>query len=154
MPGRTCIMGSSVNPDSLVQRNLDLLSGVTIQGIPGHSKLLQTAAGRVSRKGHFTVVINVGVFFPTFKAFTTVYYNLAANPTLGSNTIMLANAADAAHFNTGDYVAYYYRASQSPDDVQPQNESQLSQVNKASGVSHVSQSRGDSVRHKWLHPCG
>ena len=134
MPGRTCIMGSSVNPDSLVQRNLDLLSGVTIQGIPGQSKLLQTAAGRVSRRGNFNVVINVGVFFPTFKAFTNVYYNLAANPTLGSNTITLANAADAAHFNTGDYVAYYYRASQSPDDVQPQNESQLSQVNKATGV--------------------
>ena len=70
-------MGSSVNPDSLVQRNLDLLSGVTIQGIPGQSKLLQTAAGRVSRRGNFNVVINVGVFFPTFKAFTNVYYNLA-----------------------------------------------------------------------------
>jgi hypothetical protein len=134
MPGKTCIMGSSVNPDSLVQRNLDLLSGVTIQGVPGQSKLLQTAAGRVSRRGSFNAVINVGVFFPTFKAYTNTYYNLATNPILGSNTITLANAADAAHFNTGDYVAYYYRASQPPDDVQPQNESQLSNVDKAIGV--------------------
>src|SRR6516164_10115324 len=138
LPGSTCLLNSftpSSHPWAFY--NLQVPSGVTLQGVTG-SKLLQGPGGRQSisnipgATGIGNAVINVGNYpgIITFQdAGNGGFYSLQAM-IVGSPSVTLSTAAQAANFAAGDYVAIYQHTK---GDVLPAQMSQVTGVNVAVG---------------------
>ena len=138
LPGSTCLL-NSFHPSShpWVFYNLHLPSGVTLQGASG-SKLLQGLGGRqnIGNVSGATwienTVVAVGNSYATIEFQNSGnggFYALQAM-TVGSPSVRLTSAAQAANFTVGDYVAIYEYTS---GDVLPAQMSQVTGVNAASG---------------------
>ena len=139
LPNSTCLLNSfapSSHPWAFY--NLHVPSGVTLQGVTG-SMLLQGSGGRQSisnvRGGATWIenaVVTVGNNYATV-AFQNSgnggFYSLQAM-TVGSPSVRLTTAAQAANFAVGDYVAIYEYTG---GDVLPAQMSQVTGVNAASG---------------------
>jgi hypothetical protein len=141
MPAATCYMNSHGGVGA-VTGNLRLPSGVTLQGTPGASKILQTPSGRPTCGSLCTVVvINIGTFFPTWKSMgcplppnpdgpCTGYYALNT-PTVGSNVVTLMDSSQASNFHLGDYITIYDHQPVTSDDVINGFQSTVTSVNGA-----------------------
>jgi hypothetical protein len=138
LPRSTCLLNSfapSSHPWGFY--NLHVPSGVTLQGVTG-SKLLQGPGGRQSignvpgatsiGNSVLTVGTNYGVV-QFQNSGNGGFYSLQAM-TVGSPSVRLTIAAQAAHFTVGDYVAIYAYTS---GDVLPAQMSQVTGVNAATG---------------------
>jgi hypothetical protein len=135
--GSTCLLNSftpTVNPAAYY--NLHVPSGVTLQGVIG-SKLLQGPGGRqsISNVPGVTSISNV---LTVGNNYTNIrfeggdnggFFSLRAM-TVGSPSVTLATAAQAANFAAGDYVAIYQYTT---GDVLPAQMSQVTGVDVASG---------------------
>jgi hypothetical protein len=138
LPGSTCLLNSfspSANPAAFY--NLHVPSGVTLQGVIG-SKLLQGPGGRqtISKVPGATsignTVIAVGNDYATIQFQNRGnggFYSLQAM-IVGSPSVALSTAAQAANFAVGDYVAIY---EYTVGDVLPAQMSQVTGVNVAAG---------------------
>src|SRR5215467_765264 len=138
LPGSTCLL-NSFTPSSHAAAfyNLHVPSGVTLQGVIG-SKLLQGPGGRQSiskipgATSISNTVIAVGNNYATIQFQNKGnggFYSLQAM-IVGSPSVTLATAAQAANFAAGDYVAIYEYTS---GDVLPAQMSQVTGVDVASG---------------------
>jgi hypothetical protein len=139
LPGSTCLLNSfapSSHPWGFY--NLHIPSGVTLQGVIG-SKLLQGPGGRqnISQVPGATsisnTVLTVGNNYATIQFQNSGsnggFYSLQAM-IVGSPSVTLSTAAQAANFAVGDYVAIYQYTS---GDVLPAQMSQVTGVNVAAG---------------------
>ena len=136
LPGTTCLLNSFAPSSHPWQfYNLHIPSNVTLQGVSG-SKLLQGPGGRQSL-GNIpgatwigNTVVTVGNDYATihFQNVST-FYNLNAM-TVGSPSVTISTAAQAANFAVGDYVAIYEYTS---GDVLPAQMTQVTGVNAATG---------------------
>jgi hypothetical protein len=136
LPGSTCLLNSFAPSSHPWQfYNLHIPSNVTLQGVTG-SKLLQGPGGRQSL-GNIpgatwigNTVVTVGNDYATihFQNVST-FYNLNAM-TVGSPSVTLSTAAQAANFAVGDYLAIYEYTS---GDVVPAQMTQVTGVNAATG---------------------
>ena len=138
LPGSTCLL-NSFSPSSFPWGfyNLHVPSGVTLQGVIG-SKLLQGPGGRqsISKIPSATsisnTVIAVGNNYATIQFQNKGnggFYSLQAM-IVGSPSVTLSTAAQAANFAVGDYVAIYEYTS---GDVLPAQMSQVTGVDVAAG---------------------
>src|SRR5215472_1056134 len=138
LPGSTCLL-NSFTPSSYAAAlyNLHIPSGVTLQGVIG-SKLLQGPGGRqsISKVPGATSISNsviaVGNNYATIQFQNKGnggFYSLQAM-IVGSPSVTLSTAAQAANFAVGDYVAIYQYTS---GDVLPAQMSQVTGVNVAAG---------------------
>ena len=138
LPGSTCLLNSfapSSHPWDFY--NLHVPSGVTLQGVIG-SKLLQGPGGRQSINnipgatsiGNTVVTVGNNYAVNTFQSSANGgFYSLQAM-TVGSPSVTLSTAAQAANFAVGDYVAIYEYTS---GDVLPAQMSQVTGVDVAAG---------------------
>jgi hypothetical protein len=119
--------------------NLRIPSNVTLQGVIG-SKLLQGPGGRQSIANVpgaaliINTVVTVGNDFATIQFQNSGnggFYSLQAM-TIGSPSVTLSTASQAANFAVGDYVALYEYTS---GDVLPAQMTQVTGVNVGSGQS-------------------
>src|SRR5215471_6323646 len=139
LPGSTCLL-NSFSPSSYPAAfyNLHVPSGVTLQGVIG-SKLLQGPGGRQSiskipgATSISNTVIAVGNNYATIQFQNNKgnggFYSLQAM-IVGSPSVTLSTAAQAANFAVGDYVAIYEYTS---GDVLPAQMSQVTGVDVAAG---------------------
>src|SRR5215471_18028210 len=138
LPGSTCLL-NSFSPSSYPAAfyNLHVPSGVTLQGVIG-SKLLQGPGGRqsISKIPGFTSISNTVIAVGNNYAAVNFqnrgnggFYSLQAM-IVGSPSVTLATAAQAANFAAGDYVAIYQYTT---GDVLPAQMSQVTGVDVASG---------------------
>ena len=138
LPGSTCLL-NSFTPSSHAAAfyNLHVPSGVTLQGVIG-SKLLQGPGGRQSISNVPGVTSNSNTVLTVGNNYTNIrfqggdnggFYSLQAM-ILGSPSVTLATAAQAANFAAGDYVAIYEYTT---GDVLPAQMSQVTDVDVASG---------------------
>jgi hypothetical protein len=120
--------------------NLIVPSNITLDADPGTS-IIQGCAGRAPvLPGAYEVATNMLVVgTPLFDVVTFQvpslnggFYNLNAT-VAGSSVVNLTTAADAAHFNAGDYVAFY-DAAHLQNDVIPAETSQVVAVDPATGA--------------------
>ena len=138
LPGSTCLLNSfapSAHPWQFY--NLHIPSNVTLQGVTG-SKLLQGPGGRQSiskvpgANSISNSVIAVGNNYAAVNFQNRGnggFYSLQAM-IVGSPSVTLATAAQAANFAVGDYVAIYQYTK---GDVLPAQMSQVTDVDVASG---------------------
>jgi hypothetical protein len=138
LPGSTCLP-SSFTPSAYAAAfyNLHIPSGVTLQGVIG-SKLLQGPGGRQSIRqvpaatSIRNTVVAVGNNYATIQFQNRGnggFYSLHAM-VVGSPSVTLSTAVQAANFAAGDYVAIYEHTS---GDVLPAQMSQVTGVNVAAG---------------------
>ena len=136
LPGSTCLLNSfAPSSHPWIFYNLHIPSNVTLQGTAG-SKRLQGPNGRqlignIPGASYIeNTVVAVGNDFASIHYRNVgVFYSLNAS-TLGSPSVTLSAAAQAANFAVGDYVAMYEYTN---DDVLPAQMSQVTGVNVASG---------------------
>src|SRR5215471_10569938 len=138
LPGSTCLL-NSFTPSSYAAAfyNLHIPSGVTLQGVIG-SKLLQGPGGRQSISnvpgatwiGNTVVAVGDNYAVVTFQNMGKGgFYTLRAM-IVGSPSVTLATAAQAANVAASDYVAIYEYTT---GDVLPAQMSQVTGVDVASG---------------------
>jgi hypothetical protein len=136
LPNSACLLNSfAPSSHPWIFYNLHIPSNVTLQGTTG-SELLQGPNGRqlignIPGAGYVeNTVVAVGNDFASIH-FQNVgaFYNLNAT-TVGSSSVNLSTASQAANFAVGDYVAMYEYTS---GDVLPAQMSQVTGVNVASG---------------------
>jgi hypothetical protein len=138
LPGSTCLLNSFAPSSHPWQfYNLHIPSNVTLQGAIG-SKLLQGPGGRESignvpgAAWIINTVVAVGNDYATIQfqnGGNGGFYSLQAM-TVGSPSVTLSTAAQAAKFAIGDYVAIYEYTS---GDVLPAQMTEITGVNFASG---------------------
>ena len=138
LPGSTCLLNSFAPSSHPWQfYNLHIPSNVTLQGVAG-SKLLQGPGGRqsISKIPGATwvsnTVVTVGNNYATiqFQNSGNGGFNRLQAMTVGSPSVTLSTAAQAANFAVGDYVAIYEYTS---GDVLPAQMTQATGVNVAAG---------------------
>ena len=125
LPATTCYMNSHAFLDSFYG-NLQIPNFVTLQGVPGSSKILQMPSGRPPCPNTCTVaVINIGTFGVTWSkmgcpnpppGLCTAYYPLSAS-TAGSNVVTLTNSFQGSLFHVGDYATVYDHQPRAEEDV-------------------------------------
>src|SRR5215467_9515671 len=138
LPGSTCLLNSfSSSSHPWAFYNLQIPSGVTLQGVTG-SKLLQGPGGRQSISnvpgatwiGNTVVAVGDNYAVVTYQNMGKGgFYTLRAM-IVGSPSVTLSTAAQAANFAVGDYVARYQYTT---GDVLPAQMSQVTDVDVASG---------------------
>jgi hypothetical protein len=138
LPSSTCLLNSfAPTSHPWAFYNLHIPSGVTLQGVIG-SKLLQGPGGRqsISNVRGATSIGNTVVTVGNNPAVIQFqnngnggFYSLQPM-TVGSPSVRLTTAAQAANFAAGDYVAIYEYTS---GDVLPAQMSQVTGVNTATG---------------------
>jgi hypothetical protein len=154
LPKSTCLL-NSFHPSSHPWKfyNLHVPSGVTLHGVTG-SKLLQGPGGRqdINNVPGATWIENTVVAVGNDYANAQFqnsgsnggFYSLQAM-IVGSPSVTLSTAAEAANFSAGDYVAIYEYTS---GDVLPAQMSQVTNVNAASGDLTLA----DSVIRPFVTP--
>jgi hypothetical protein len=134
LPGSTCLLDSFVPQDHPWNfYNLRVPSGVTLSGTTG-TRLLQGPHGRqtLDQVPGATFLANAVLAVGNHPSLVTFkdgpFYPLHAM-SVGSHTVTLQNASDAAKFKPGDYAAIYEHLT---GDVLP---GQMSQIRGVSGAT-------------------
>jgi hypothetical protein len=138
LPSSTCLLNSFAPSSHPWQfYNLHIPSNVTLQGVAG-SKLLQGPGGRQSISNIRGAALILNTVIAVGNDYATIHFQNSGNGgfyslqamTVGSPSVTLSTAAQAANFAIGDYVAIYEYTS---GDVLPAQMTEITGVNVASG---------------------